>query len=120
MSIARTQQVNEQVLRKQTKKSVKDDDNDDDNDISEGNEKDNSKTTNLILDMAKPFFGTYRTMSMDNYYGGDEALVKLKENGVLARCTYWQNRKHSCPFVRMTNKDSRLYKWGSYKVAANR
>ena len=70
--------------------------------------------------MAKPFFGTYRTMSMDNYYRGAEALVKLKENGALAPCIYWQNRKHSCPFVRMINTDSQLYKQGSYKVAANR
>eukprot|EP00957_Ditylum_brightwellii_P174569 13292150-Ditylum_brightwellii.AAC.1 len=59
-------------------------------------------------------------MSMDNYYEGAEAVVKLKENGVLACCTYRQNRKHSCPFVRVTNKDSQLYKQGSYKVADNR
>ena len=97
-----------------------DDDDDDRNDISEENENHNSKTTNLILDMTKPFFGSGRTMTMDNYYGGAEALVKLKENGVLARCTYRQNRKHSCPFVRMTKKDSQPYKRGSYKVAANR
>eukprot|EP00957_Ditylum_brightwellii_P166765 12693891-Ditylum_brightwellii.AAC.1 len=59
-------------------------------------------------------------MSMDNYYGGAKVLVKSIENDVLAHCTYQQNRKPSCPFVRMTAKGSWLYKQGSYKIAVNR
>eukprot|EP00957_Ditylum_brightwellii_P016795 1264274-Ditylum_brightwellii.AAC.1 len=47
-----------------------------------------------------------RTVPIDNYYRGADALIKLKENGVFAHCTHRQNRKHCCPFVRMTAKDS--------------
>eukprot|EP00957_Ditylum_brightwellii_P187244 14260642-Ditylum_brightwellii.AAC.1 len=50
-----------------------------------------SKTNSLIIDMAKPFFGSGQTMSMDNYYGG--------------------------AFTRITKKDTKLYTCGSYNVA---
>eukprot|EP00957_Ditylum_brightwellii_P110914 8459693-Ditylum_brightwellii.AAC.1 len=57
---------------------------------------------------------------MDNYHGGAEALIKSQENGVFACCTYRQNQKHCCPFVRMTAKGNWLYTRESYKIAANR
>eukprot|EP00957_Ditylum_brightwellii_P039425 2982795-Ditylum_brightwellii.AAC.1 len=63
---------NQQALRKGKS------DNDDDNEISDENEEDNSKTKHMVLDMAKSFFGSGRTVSMDNYYEGAEALIKLK------------------------------------------
>eukprot|EP00957_Ditylum_brightwellii_P004709 358210-Ditylum_brightwellii.AAC.1 len=62
------------------KEESEDDDNDDDNDISYEKEKENRKTKNLVLDMTKPFFGSGRTVSIDNYYGGAKTLTKLKEN----------------------------------------
>eukprot|EP00957_Ditylum_brightwellii_P174366 13275546-Ditylum_brightwellii.AAC.1 len=78
-----------------------------------------SKTTSLILDMVKPFFGSGRTLTRDNYYGGADALVESKKKGIYAQCTYHQNQKHCCPFANMTTKDVKQNKQGSYKVAVN-
>eukprot|EP00957_Ditylum_brightwellii_P038361 2900097-Ditylum_brightwellii.AAC.1 len=54
-------------------------------------EDDASKATNIILDMAKQYFGSGRTISMANYHDEADALIQLKTNGIYARFTYHQN-----------------------------
>eukprot|EP00957_Ditylum_brightwellii_P154582 11765045-Ditylum_brightwellii.AAC.1 len=55
-------------------------DSDGDVEINDNAETINSKTTSVILDIAKLYFGSGRTISMDNYYGGADPLIKLKQN----------------------------------------
>ena len=76
-----------------------------------------SKTNAIIVDMAKPFFHTWRTVTFDNWYGGSVPLIMLLTMGVLARCTFRMSRKHVCKYVKMKKTDSKKYPRGSYKVA---
>lgn len=105
------------VVEEETKNEEENDGNESENEGCKEDEEEISKTNAIILDMVSPYFGSGRCLTMDNYYGGIIIIIKLKNNGLLVRCTFRMNRKHSCKFVQMKKSDAKKYNRGCYKMA---
>ena len=58
-------------------------------------EEDHGKITKLVLDMAKPLFGSGRIINTDNYYTNPMVAAELMKHDVYIRGTVRANRKGS-------------------------
>jgi len=78
-----------------------------------------NKINELVLELVRPYFSTYRTVTMDNYYGSPEVLVYLLQNGMFGRCTFRKNRKF-CPLsVQFTKSEAKYHRRGACRFATS-
>ena len=59
-----------------------------------------SKIVSLVLDLAKLYQGSYRTITMDNYYTSVKTMCELAHMGLLGRGMTKMNRKFLCQYVK--------------------
>ena len=86
---------------------VEDLDDDDDPDVQ-------SKIVSLVLDLAKPYQATFRTITMDNHYTSVKTMCELVCMGLLERGIIKMNRKFLCQYVKFLKSKTNQYPCGSY------
>jgi hypothetical protein len=99
-----------------------DDDNSADKNKSDldKNKSDLGKTTQLVLDIARPFFHTGRVINIDRYYTSPELMLELQKQGMYARGTCNSNRRMFPKAVIFTKAEARKEKRGTSRLAVNK
>eukprot|EP00978_Attheya_sp_CCMP212_P017869 scaffold48127_cov62-Attheya_sp.AAC.1 len=76
------------------------------------------KITKLLLDLLKPYNGSFRTVNMDRFYNGSLAAVSMLQKGLLRRGTFKTSRRFApTSIIRFSDSDSNRFPRGSYRMA---
>ena len=76
------------------------------------------KTSNLVVEIVKPYHGTGRIINMDRYYGSCISVMNLKRVGLYAHCTTKENVKHFPSSIAYNKNEISKYGRGSYRYAS--
>eukprot|EP00978_Attheya_sp_CCMP212_P045685 scaffold356117_cov31-Attheya_sp.AAC.1 len=76
------------------------------------------KITTLVLDLLKPWNGSFRTVNMDRFYNGPLAAISMLQKGILCRGTVLTSRRFTPTSIRFTDSDAAKCPRGSFRMAA--
>lgn len=76
------------------------------------------KISKLVLEMVSNYKNTHHIINMDRYYGVCIAVMNLKRNGLLERCTTKDNVRHYPKAIIYQKKDTSQFGRGSYRFAS--
>jgi hypothetical protein len=76
------------------------------------------KITTLLLDLLKPWNGSFRTVNMDRFYNGPLAAISMLQKGILCRGTVLTSRRFTPTSIRFTDSDAAKCPRGSFRMAA--
>jgi len=78
------------------------------------------KTTQLVMDIARPFYHTGRVINMDRYYTSPEVFLQLRKEGLFARGTCMTNRRMFPQVVTFSDVEARKERRGTCRLAVNK
>lgn len=71
----------------------------------------------IVLEVTRPFWGSRRAVSMDNYYSSPQLFRQLMLKKLYARGTVRCNRRHVPKFLSFSNHELKTLERGAYKYA---
>jgi hypothetical protein len=77
------------------------------------------KITTLMLDLLKPYHGSFRTINIDRFYNGPLAAISLLQKGILCRGTVLTSRRFTPSSIRFTQPQANRSVRGSFRMAVS-